>query len=122
MRQAERCIAAGKSAQSLALEKHIITTILMREAGKAAMAIFYPDYLELRRKFEKKLVRPALQHIVELRQFAVSHNFMGALVCQGAPGLGEAYRAVLFFDYPYMLRDVADAKDAHDLIQVCNST
>lgn len=120
MEQAEKCIAAGKSAQSLVLERHIITTILMREAGKAAMGIFYPDYLELRRRLEKKAVSPALQHVVELKRFAVSHNLMGALICQGAPGLGDAYKAVLFFDYPYMLRDVADAKDTYDLIQVCN--
>lgn len=120
LRHAEKCIAAGKSAESLAYDRHIITTILMREAGKAAMAIFFPDYLELRRRFEKKLIRPALQHIVELRKFGVSHNLMGALICQGAPGLDDAYKAVLFFDYPYMLKDSVDENHSYDLVRVCS--
>jgi hypothetical protein len=120
MRHADQCIAVGKTAQSLVLERHIITTILMREAGKAAMAIFYPDYLELRRKLEKKYVPPVLQHIIELRYFAVSHNLMGALISQGAPGLGDAYKSVLFFDYPYMLKNAPDNTDSYDLIKVCN--
>lgn len=121
LRQADNCIAAGKNAQSLVLERHIVTTILMREAGKIAMAIFYPDYLELRRKLEKKFLPPTLQHIVELRYFSVSHNMMGALIAQGAPGLGDAYKAVLFYDYPYMLKNSPDVSDTFDLLNVCST-
>jgi CheY-like chemotaxis protein len=119
IKMADQGIEAGKSAKSLALEQHIITAFLMREAGKIGMALFYPDYMELRSKLERKGLHPALQHIAEMEKFSVSHNIIGALICQGAPGLGVAYKSVLFFEYPFMLRDVPEARDAYELLEIC---
>jgi CheY-like chemotaxis protein len=121
LKDIDRCFLAGKKAESLALEQHIITAILMREAGKVAMAIYFPDYLEVKQKLDRKVVGPVLRHIVEMNKFAVSHNLIGSLICQGAPGLGDAYKSVLFLDYPFMLRDVPEAKDAYELIAICQA-
>jgi CheY-like chemotaxis protein len=122
LRKADKCVAAGKGAQKLTLERHIITTLLMELAGEVSMALFSADYMEYRRKFEKKSIRPILQHIVELRQFAVSRNLMSALICQGAPGLDEASRAILFSDYPYLLPALPGSQDSLDLVNVCHVT
>jgi CheY-like chemotaxis protein len=122
MRRADKGIAAGKRAHTLALERHITTALLMELAGEVAMAIYSENYLELRRKFEKKSLQSVLQHIVELRQFSVSRNLMSALICQGSPSLDEASRAVLFFDYPYLLGAIPGSEDSLDLVNVSHTS
>lgn len=121
IRGIDRSIAAGKKELSLALERHIVTTLLMREAGRAAIAMLNANYLEFRRRFDKKSILPPLQHVVELKSYSVSHNLMGALICQAAPGLGDAYQAVLFFDYPDLLGDLHGSADSINLIKVCQA-
>jgi hypothetical protein len=121
IKMADKSIGAGKQASKLALERHIATALLMREAGKVVMAIIHGDYLEFRRRFEKKELLSILQHVIELRQYSLSHNLVGALICQAAPGLSDAYQAVLFFDYPYLMGSLVGGADARDLVGVCNA-
>lgn len=122
MRKADAGIAAGKLAQKLTLERHITTALLMEIAGETAMSMTSERYLEVRRKLDRKAMRPVLQHIVELRQFNVSRNLMSALICQGSPRLEEASRAILFFDYPDLLRALPGSTDSLDLVNVCHSS
>jgi hypothetical protein len=121
MRKADKGIAAGKGMKKLVLERHIATVLLMEPAAEAAMAIFSDEYLELRRKLDKKAIRPVLQHIAELKLLSVSRNLMAALIAQGAPGLDEASRAALFFEYPDLVGALPHAEDSHDLVQVCRT-
>jgi hypothetical protein len=120
LKKADECVKAAKSAQSLKLEQHIISMLFMNEAGKIAMAMFFPDYLILLQKFERKTLDPALQHLAEMDKYSVSHNILGALICQNAPGLKAASKAVLFYNYPFLISDQRAARDSYDLITVCH--
>lgn len=121
MQRIDRGLKAAKSVKDLAQDKHIISTMMMREAGKILMMFSYPDYFERRNTFTRKLIKPSLQHIAETEKYGVSHNIVGALICQVVPGLEKAYKAVLFFDYPFMLGDLPEDKDMLALAELCSS-
>lgn len=121
MKRAEKGFRMGKQVSDLALDRHIISALMMREAGRVAMAIYYQDYLDLCTRFEKKGVKPVLQHVVEQDRYSISHNLIGALLCQATPGLGAAYKSVLFCDYPFMLKTGKGDADTYALARLCQS-
>lgn len=121
LRRADRGFKLGKGLKDLALDRHIVSSSMMNEAGKAAMAIHHADYVELAAIFEKRGVSPGLQHVAENRTYGISHNFMGALLCQVTPGLDKAYKAVLFGHYPYLLKGAKSDLDAHALALLVKS-
>jgi hypothetical protein len=121
LRRIDKCLSAGKAVQNLVLERHITSTLLLGIAGDALLAILYPDYLELRRKCDKKRIGPILQHVVELREYDVSRNLMAALIAQVAPGLEGASWPALFLDYPYLLPGLPRSRDAQDLVELINT-
>lgn len=101
--RADAAIRQAKSMESMPLAKHIVTTLLMGEAGKALMALYFPPYIEFMKPLEKAKAGQALVHIAEQKKFGISHNLLGAMLCQVTPGLGPATAAVLCSHYSYML-------------------
>ncbi|MBI3542563.1 MAG: hypothetical protein HY075_04735 [Deltaproteobacteria bacterium] len=120
LRRIEKGLKLGKEVDDLAMAKHIISTIMMREAGKIVMAMVIVNYPEVRKFFEKKVVSHAFQLIAEQENFDVSHNLVGALLCQAAPNLSEAFQAVLFCDVQVTLKAPGD-RQIQDLAAFCRS-
>jgi hypothetical protein len=120
IRRIEKGFKLGKQADDLALAKHIITTLMMREAGKIAMSVFFENYLEVRKFFDKKVVSHPFQLIAEIENYGISHNIAAAIMCQAAPNLADAYLATLFCDVPVRLRN-DDEKDLQALASFCRS-
>lgn len=121
MKRIDRGFKSAKALKDLAQDQHLISVILMRDAGKILMTLFFPDYFERKNAFEKKAIRPSLQHVAENKIYGISHNVVGALICQVAPGLESAYKAVLFYDYPFMLKSSRENKDAFALASLCQT-
>ncbi len=121
MRKADQGFQLGKSISNLVLEKHVITTLMLAEAGKIAMALYFPDYLEMHLDLEKRALKPILRHIAEENRYGISHNLVGALICQVAPALEEAHKAVLFGGYPFMLKSLPHEEQSYALAALCHS-
>ncbi len=101
--RADSAITKAKQRSQMPLAKHLVSGYFMTEAGRLAMAIHYPNYLDLLKSFEKGKVRVGLQHIVEEAKFKTSHNVVAALLCQVTPGLSPAARGTLLARYPFVL-------------------
>jgi len=121
MKLADVGFKRGKGLEDLVLERHILTVFLMREAGRMAMALAYPDYLEFANKLEKAGVKPPLRTLAEVKKYGISSNVVSALICQIAPGLSDAYQSVLFFDLSFMLEKTKTEANSRALSQLCFS-
>ena len=111
----------AKEVSNLAYGKHILTALTMKEAGRIAMSIYLKDYMPRRARLEKKEIPLALQQILENRHYSISHNIVGALICQNTPGLGIAHKAVLFCNTPVILKSVSTELNSHTLAALCQS-
>lgn len=117
--QADVGAEQAKKVKDLIYEKYIFPVLLIREAGKILIAIHHTNYPELLVKFKTRGYDPAIQHILEQEKYSISHNVLGALLCQLTPNLAVAHKAVLFCDYPYMLSGIPAEKDSFALASLC---
>ena len=119
--KAKAAIQKAKSLENLPLAKHIVTNLMMLEAAKVMMALYYPEYLDFLKTMAKKEIKPTLQHIVEEEKFGISHNLVAALICQVTPGLTEAYGAALFNRYAFVLKGTGkEGEGWATLADICN--
>lgn len=119
MRRTDEGIKRGKAMKNLAFGKHILTTLTLREAGRIAMAIFFKDYQAQRVRFEKKKTPLPLQQIAETKLYGISHNVIGALLCQNTPGFYEIHKAVLFCNFPPLIKGMKGEEDSFTLAELC---
>ena len=119
MRRTDAGIKKAKAMKDLALGKHILTTMALREAGRIAMGIYFKDYQAFRARCEKKKVPLALVQVAETKIYGISHNVIGALICQNTPGFYEIHKAVLFSNIPALIKELKGEEDSFTLAELC---
>jgi FixJ family two-component response regulator len=112
---AYQMVTAG---QGVALELYIVAACLMKSAGKIALAILEPSYLDLLRFYETKKVPPVFQQLIEQKKYSITHCMLGSLLCQCLPVQSKAFLSTLCFDVPLFLKDEKN-KPRFDLASVC---
>lgn len=117
----DKALNMAKSLKDLALAKHIITISMIKGAGQALMAFYYKDYLDLLTRIDKNKVSPVAQQLAEFKQYSITHEILGAVLCQNTPGLSEASKAMLFSSTPSLLKTSKVEHHAYTLAQFYQS-
>lgn len=115
LKKASAALKAGKVLKDLALGKHLIAHCLLKEAGRCAMLLYFPGYADFLAKAQKAELRPIPFQLAEMEKFSISHNVMGAMLCQAMAGLEVASQAVLFSDTSFLLKSSKEDHHAYTL-------
>lgn len=107
-----------KDGTVVTLEIYIVMVCLMRNAGKIAMALLDPSYLEVMKIYKNKTIPPLFQKTYEEHRYQVHHNMLGAVLAQALPSQSKAFFATLCFDNPTFLQG-RENKLHFDLAAVC---
>lgn len=106
--------------KDLSFEKQIITYFLFKEAGKIAIAIHQPDYIDFNNSFEKAGIKPLLFAVAEKHRFGISHSLVGSLFAQIMPDTGDAASSVLFADHAFLFNNDFSDHDSYTLTEFCS--
>lgn len=116
LKAADKAIELAKEGGSLVLDRHVIATSLFKEVGKILFAVQHPQYLRILELFAIKKIPRKFQLVWENVQFDYSRNLLAALCCLYGSGTTEAYKAVLYAENPFFLRDTDS--DVYQLAEI----
>ena len=94
----------SKRMKQLELAEFALSAAILHDVGKAVIAIFDPEYVELATAAEKGKISRSLWITAEEKRYRLSHPHMGYLVCESFSMFAPIAKAVLFHHDPYILK------------------
>ena len=120
IRLAETGVKQARGAKGLRLENFMESVIFLKRTGRVIMSIVHEKYLDFAGQISDGDFRSPFVHLAEIRAFGVSNNVLSCLLCKFIPGLNEVNAALLFYDYPFMMKDGLTRNDLYELVQFCH--
>jgi hypothetical protein len=100
---AQLAIQLGRSSKRLALEKHIISLILLSQASFVPFAILVPDYLEFLKNCKKAEVPTSARNLAEFHKYGGKHHIFSVMLSWLFPIFSNLSSAFLNIDSPHLL-------------------
>lgn len=115
----EEGLKEGRKGGGPALEKHLVSLVVMHSAGQVVLSMLNADYGSLLKSIEAKGFSARFLHLAEEASYGITSNQIGCFLCKLVTGLEPISPALLFYDYPFMLDDRLTRKDLHELVSFC---
>lgn len=112
-------IEEGKHVKGLALDEYLIALILLKRTGRIIFSMIHADYSEFAQLIASNRFRSRFAHLAEQEKYQMSNNLLSCLLCKFIPGLNEMSSSLLFYDYPFMLKDHVTHTNHYDLVSLC---
>ncbi|MCC7442128.1 MAG: HDOD domain-containing protein [Bdellovibrionales bacterium] len=96
------------------LKKFVFSGCLLHDVGKAALAIFAPQYVEFYDEARKRELPRAVRQFAEQKRFGLGHPLLSSLICRATVTHQQLEQAVLYHHAPYQLIRMGN-RNAHAL-------
>ena len=103
-RTAKVAVALSSLLPELGFRRFLYSACLVHDVGKIAMAMLDPSYVEFHADMETRVVSRGVRLFTERARFGVSHEMLGAAICEVSGAFKPVSRAVLFHHEPALLK------------------
>jgi HD-like signal output (HDOD) protein len=105
LRTAKVGLELSKKMPDLVLKKYAFAACLIHDIGKIPLAILEAKYTDFLEDAQKREMTRAIRQFAEQKTFGVTHQMLGALICEQYSMFRPISKAILCHHDPYLLKE-----------------